>query len=168
MWGRFIFVFVIFFFFLFCQHIKMFVRWRNLQMNRSIMLSPDDVLPCPDMSRHVRACYGPQPRPAAHSTPCPIACPATTTATTLYRLLFIYYLFDMLGVVAGKEVEEDGGGGWRWRYCPGRAFCQLVLGLLIFSTLLSLSLSFWGSLFIYLFIIIVMLCISFLNLYSII
>lgn len=36
----------------------MFVRWRNLQMNRSIMLSPDDVLPCPGMSGHVLACPG--------------------------------------------------------------------------------------------------------------
>lgn len=96
---------------------------------------------CTAMSRHVPACPGhvmglcPVPRPT------PYAFPATTTATTLYRLLFIYYLFDMLGVVADKEVAGRGlTGGWRrgWRYCPGRAFCQLVLGLLIFSTL-SLS-----------------------------
>lgn len=41
------------------------------------------VLACPVLSWPVLACPG-----------------ATTTATTLYRLLFIYYLFDMLGVVA--------------------------------------------------------------------
>lgn len=134
----------------FCrQHIKMFVRWRNLQMNRSIMLSPDDVLPCPGMSGHVLAC--PVPSCPVLSWPV-LACPgATTTATTLYRLLFIYYLFDMLGVVAWlpRDGQMMGGAG-----------CQLVLGLLLFV--------FWASLFIYLFIIIVMLCVSFLNLYSII
>lgn len=54
--------------------------------------------------------------------------------------------------MVGKGWTDDWGGGSRV------SFCQLVLGLLLF----------WASLFIYLFIIIVMLCVSFLNLYSII
>lgn len=136
----------------------MFVRWRNLQMNRSIMLSPDDVLPCPDMSRHVRACYGPQPRPAAHSTPRPIACPATTTATTLYRLLFIYYLFDMLGVVEGKEVEEDGGGDGDGDTVLDGHFVSLCSGCSFFP-LSSLSLSLFGARFLFIYLLLLLCCV---------
>lgn len=125
---------------------------------------------CTAMFRHVPACPGMLWASApSHGPlhPSPNACPATTTATTLYRLLFIYYLFDMLGVVAGKEVEEDGGGDGDGDTVLDGHFVSLCSGCSFFP-LSSLSLSFWGSLFIYLFIIIVMLCISFLNLYSII
>lgn len=84
---------------------------------------------------------------------CPgLSCPvlaspgATTTATTLYRLLFIYYLFDMLGVVAwlardGRMIGERRGG-------VGCRFVSLCLGC-----------SFFGPRFLFIYLLLLLCCV---------